>query len=115
MVPSDLVLVRIHSRDYLRMPSRSRYPGSHPVKIPSMTVTVPVSFRIGFCKLSRRKNKNHKNAHAAQHRPNHTSHAVAALWSVSTATGRTVIATNKLNQPNPRPSAPLYRLSATQR
>ena len=50
---------------------------------------------------------NHSTAQAAQHRPNQTSHTLLAEASVSIATGATVIATNRLNQPSPRPSAPL--------
>ena len=50
---------------------------------------------------------NQSTAQAAQHNPNQTSQTPLADASVSIATGTTVIATNRLNQPSPRPSAPL--------
>ena len=61
------------------------------------------------------KNMAHSTAQAAQLAAIHQSMAVRAPISESMATGTAVIATKRLNQPRPRPSAPVKRLMATHR
>src|ERR1700751_1986018 len=62
-----------------------------------------------------RKKRNHNTPHDSHATPNQTSHTVCAPAKVWRKTGTVVIATNRQNQPRPRPSAPFHRFQATQK